>query len=1081
MRKHLGFLGFSAFLMSAVWSTSAFGQQSNEAVVVGSVADPSHSAVSSAVVTLTHLATGATTPVVTGERGEYRTPPLRIGEYAITVEATGFKRINQRGLVLEIGDVRQLDFVLEVGQISETVDVEAAAPLLQSADAAVGTVINNQQIEDLPLNGRDYLQLAALSSGTIPSTSAVGISVGGQNGYAVGFLLDGVDNNNQAIRYSYGNQKEVIKPSVDAIQEFKVATNGYSAEFGRSSSGVVSVSIKSGTNDIHGTAYEFLRNEALDAKNLFATYKSPYKRNDFGASAGAPILRNRLFVFGDFEVTRVRQSVTQVDTVPTIAERQGIFPGAIYDPATYNSATGTRQQFAGNQIPLSRMDPLALKVLSWYPLPQTGTATNNYVYASPQNQDLPRWDLRADEILSDRQNLFFRFSSQTQDAGPVSTLPPDSQVNYYTNANATEITSHGFAAGYNRIWSPSLISSIHVGWNSLLSVYSTPDKQNLNGVIGLPGVSLSYPGGLVSLPITGLTAVGGGGLGNIAGTQARQLSADLTWTKAAHTFKFGVQAYWLQTNFFSPQQSNGILSFNGQYTRNPATLTGGNALADFLLGDSSLGTLSNFETVVQRQPLTDFFVQDDWKVSRRLTLNVGLRYELNMPLVDRFNAIANFDLDTNPSSPRLIPAGSQGSDRSDRALQGIDYLQFAPRFGFAYSLPDEKTVVRGGYGIFYSNVTTPGGMQSLEINPPYHLQVQLATDPNSPTLVLRQGFPAGALSLANANSVLLVSDDRSGAWPVSQQWNFNLQRELPGGILVEVGYYGNNLNHAWRQFDGNPAPPKPGNTNANRIFQSTAVPGTPYTVTLADVIRIQKDGYSRYNALQAKAEKRYKNGLTFIAAYSYSKSIALGENQSGGVQIPYDWAADRAVSSQDMTHHFVGSAVYALPFGRGKVIGSHWTRVTDAVLGGWSVGPIVTVDSGIPVNLTVNGNPSNTGQGSVVGNNDRPNVTGDWHLSDPTVQEWFNTAAFQANAKYTFGNAGRNVLRAPGVINLDLSANKIFRLTERVSAQLRLESFNATNTPALGAPNAVVGSPQFGQIASAGTPRDNQVGLKILF
>jgi hypothetical protein len=1072
---------YAAILLFWFLTATGFAQQADEAIVTGIVVDSSHAPVRLAIVTLNQLATGSRTQTATDERGEYRTPPLRIGEYDITVEAQGFKRASRHGVVLDIGDVRQIDVVLEIGEVSQTVDVEAAAPLLDSADATVGTVINNRQIEDLPLNGRDYLQLAALSSGTIPSVTSVGISIGGQQGYAVGFLLDGVDNNNQAIRYSYGNQKEVIKPSVDAVEEFKVATNGYSAEFGRSSSGVVSVSIKSGTNDLHGTAYEFLRNQALDAKNFFATSQPPYKRNDFGASAGGPILKNRLFLFGDFEVLRLRQTTTEVDTVPTLAERQGIFPGAVYNPLTYNAATGTRQQFAGNQIPLSLTDPIALKFLSWYPLPQTSAPTNNYVYNSPANQDVPRWDLRADEIISDKQNFFFRYSSQVQDAGLVSPLPPNSEVNYFTSATSTDINSKGFALGYNRIWSPSVISSVHVGWNSLLSVFGTPDTQNINALIGFPGVNTSYPGGLVSVPVTGLTSLGGGGLGNIAGTQARQISGDVTWTKGPHTLKFGTQAYWLQTNFFSPQQSNGVMNFNGQYTRNPVTLSGGNALADFLLGDSSLGTISNFETVVQRQPLTDFFVQDDWKAARNLTLSIGLRYELNMPIVDNFNHMANFDLDTNPAGPQLILAGSEGSGRAGRALQGIDYHQFAPRFGFAYSLPGGKTVLRGGYGIFYSNVTTPGGMQSLEINPPYHLQVNVATNPNVPSLLLSQGFPVGTLSLANAANVLLVSDDRNGTWPMSQQWNFNVQRELPGGLLLEIGYYGNKLDHAWRQFDGNPAPPESGNTNSNRLYKTTAVPGTPYTISLADVVRIQKDGYSRYNALQTKLEKRYSKGLTLIASYSYSKTIALGENQSGGVQIPWDWEADRAVSSQDMTHHFVGSAVYALPFGAGKTYGTHWNRVTNAVLGGWSIGPIFTIDSGLPVNLTVNGNPSNTGQGLVVGNNDRPDVVGNWHLSDPTVQEWFNTAAFAPNPKYTFGNAGRNILRAPGLINLDLAASKMFHLTERFSAQLRLESFNVTNTPALGAPNAVVGSPQFGQISSAGTPRDNQIGLKILF
>jgi hypothetical protein len=443
--------------------------------------------------------------------------------------------------------------------------------------------------------------------------------------------------------------------------------------------------------------------------------------------------------------------------------------------------------------------------------------------------------------------------------------------------------------------------------------------------------------------------------------------------------------------------------------------------------------------------------------------------------VQKNDTIANFDLDTVPGQPRLVLAGSQGNDRASRALQGVNYHQVAPRFGFAYALPDNKTVIRGGYGLFYSNFITEGGQQSLEVNPPNALRVNLSTDKTkAPTIVLSQGFAANALSLANATNVTLVSYDRGNATPTAQQWNLDIQRQLPGGVLLEVGYYGNKLDHMWRQIDGNPALPEAGNINSDRLYTSTVVPDTGSSITLADVVRIQKDGYSRYNALQVKVEKRYSKDLTFIASYAYSKTIALGD--TAGVQNALNWAADRAVSSQDMTQHFVGSAVYALPFGRGKTFGAHWNRVSDALLGGWSLGPIVTVNSGMPLNLTVNGNPSNTGSGA-----DRPNVVGDWHLANPTVQQWFNTAAFVANAKYTYGNAGRNVLRGPGLFNLDLAAHKSFRITERVSAQLRLESFNATNTPALGSPNTVVGSSTFGQISSAGTPRDNQIGLKFIF
>jgi hypothetical protein len=1041
-----------------VFARIVAGQQSSDAVVVGSVFDASRGAIPGASVALTHLATNSTIELRTDERGQFRTPPIRIGEYGISIAADGFKRFNRSGVVLNIGDVRQVDAVLEVGQVSESVSVEAAAPLLQTADSTVGTVINNKQIENLPLNGRDYLQLAALSSGTIPSIAlGGGVSIGGQVGTQAAFLLDGLDNNSQQISNSHSGQKEIIKPSVDAIQEFKVVTNSYAAEFGRSSSGVVSVAIKSGSNDLHGSAYEFLRNEALDAKNYFATAKSAYKRNQFGAAIGAPIVRNRTFFFGDFEIGRIRQTATTVSTLPNSAQRGGLFSKTIKDPSTGAA-------FPNNQIPVSRIDQAALKVLGYLPPIQSGAATNNYIYASPQNQDPYRWDFRVDQIVSDKQNLYFRYSTQKLDAGVLAPLPPDSQGNYYSGTGAQTTSSRSFVLVHNRVWSSSLVSSIHAGWNYLDWANGFPG-QKLTG-LGIPGVTEVYPG-FSQMLITGYPNLGVTNIPNWDGSQTRQFSGDLTWNKGAHNLKVGAQSYWLQTNFLSSQRTSGIFSFNGQYTGTP--------WADFLLGTASSASLSNWSYLALRDPYKHFFVQDDWKLSRRVTLNIGLRYELSPPAVQKNDAMSNFDLDTTPGQPRLVAAGSEGGDTASRALQNVNHRQFAPRIGFAYSLPDNKTVIRGGYGVFYSNLITLGGQSSMEVNPPNNVRVSLSPDPVTPSIFLSQGFAANALSVANAKNVELISYDRRGVTPIAQQWNLDIQRELHGGILIEAGYYGNKLDHMWRKIDGNPAPPGAGTANLRRQFLSAAVPGTGSSITLADVIRIQKDGYTRYNGLQVKIEKRYSKGVTFLASYGWSKTLSLGDTDF--VQNPWNWAADRSVAGQDVTHHLVGSAVYALPIGRGRTFGAHWSRTVDAFLGGWSLGPIVTVSSGLPLNLTVNGTPSNTGSVAV----DRPNVVGDWQLADPAVQQWFNTAAFAANAKYTFGNAGRNVLRSPGLFNLDLAAHKTLRLAERVSAQLRLESFNFTNTPPLGIPNAQVGNQSFGQISSAGTPRDNQVALKIVF
>jgi hypothetical protein len=1044
----------SLFLASLALSgvSSAVAQQADNAIVVGTVFDSSRAAVSGAIVKLTHSSTNAVTSILTDERGQYRTPSLRIGDYVLTVEAGGFKHFTQRGVELEIGDVRKLDVVLEIGQASESVNVNAEAPLLQTSDSTVGDVINNKQIEDLPLNGRDYLQLANLSSGTTPSSQ--GVSIGGQAGTQVAFLLDGQDNNNQQISTGHSGQKEVVKPSVDAIEEFKVVTNGYSAEYGRSSSGVVSVAIKSGSNQLHGSAFEFIRNDAVDAKNLFATYKPPYKRNQFGASAGGPVIKNKTFVFGDFETAYIRQSTTTLSTLPTAAQRSGQFSTTIIDPLTGS-------QFPGNQIPLSRFDPVSLNILSYLPLPQTGAATSNYNYQSPANQDNHRYDLRVDQIINDKQNLFFRYSNQVVDSAVSAPLPP-ANGEYYSGGGAQDTNSKSVVVGHNWVWSPSVVSSIRAGWNDLAWTNFFP-SQSLTG-IGIPGVSNASPG-FSNVVITGYPSLGVTNVPNADDSQDRQVSGDVTWSKGQHNLKFGVQAYWLQTNFLSSQQSSGIFSFNGQYTKN--------ALADFLIGAAYQTSISNYSYLALRSAWTDFFVQDDWKVSSRLTLNLGLRYELDPPAVQKNNTISNFDLDSNPGHPVLVPASSSDGIAS-RALQNVDYKQFAPRVGLAYSV-DSKTVIRAGAGLFYSNMITEGGMQSMEINPPNNIRSGFTTNKAlPPTLILSNGFPANALSLANASNVQLISYDRKGVTPVDYQWNFNVQRQLPGGILLEVGYYGNKLDHMWRQIDGNPAPPEAGNINANRLYTSTLVPGTGDTITLGAVTRIQKDGWSAYNGLQTKIEKRYANGVTFIASYAWSKTLSLGD--TSGVQNQLNWMADKAVSSQDMTQHFVASAVYQLPFGKGRQFGSHWNRFTNGVLGGWSFAPILTVSTGLPLNLTVNGNPSNTGSGV-----DRPNVVGNWQLANPTVAEWFNTAAFVANAPYTYGDAGRNIIRAPGLVNLDLALHKSFRITERISGQIRAESFNATNTPALGAPNTVVGNALFGQITSAGSARDNQLGAKVVF
>jgi len=882
-------------LLLLSWGGPIVAQQATEAVILGSVFDASGAGITNATVTVTSVATAATTHIKTDGGGEYRTPPLSIGEYQLTVEASGFKQFSENRIQLAIGDVRKIDVVLQPGEISQVVNVTASGEVLNTSDSTQGTVIGGSLIQELPLttanssatNGRDYLQLALLSAGTAPAIAGVGISIGGQQGYNVGFLLDGIDNNAQFIRYTYGNQKEALKPSVDAVSEFKVETNGYSAEFGRSSSGVVSVSIKSGTNKLHGTAYEFVRNAALDATQFFSPTKTAYNRNDFGAAVGGPLIKDKLFAFGDFEILRVIKDQNVLDSLPTASERAGCFASPVYDPATFNSTTNTRSAFpqvtAANatancpigayQIPSIRFDPLAVTLLGFFPVPAAGTTvtTNDYNYISPANALPLSFDSRVDSNISDKQKAFFRWSTQNQHYPPTISLPAVSGINY-TPAQPTDDYADSFAIGYDRIWSANLLSSFRVGWNYLNSVASSPTSfPNLNAQIGFKGADTTLPGGLVSTSITNFTGIGGGGKGNVTSTETRQVSGDLTWARHEHSFKFGAAQYWLQTNFDSAQQSEGTLVFNGDYTRKGISGTnpyGG--FADFLLGQAFSGSLSNLESVRDRQPLTAIFALDDWRVNKRLTINYGIRYEMNLPPADKYNKTSNDNLDIT-GSPVLVLAGENGGSWPDRSTIHIDHAQFAPRLGFAYSLPGDKTVIRGAWGIFYSNAQQPGGMQSLQINPPFHIQLAYTEALTTTNLTLQNGFPAGVLTPGGESDVQTVSDDTNGRWPRAQEWNVNIQRALPKDILVEVGYVGNSLTGAWMQYDGNQAPPEPTpkgapNADVNRPFQTLAIPGTGYTITsLADIVRIGKIGYSYYNALQTKFEKRYSHGTSLLA------------------------------------------------------------------------------------------------------------------------------------------------------------------------------------------------------------------------
>jgi Carboxypeptidase regulatory-like domain/TonB dependent receptor-like, beta-barrel len=1070
---------FRAILLLAA-ATALHAQTAAE--LGGTVRDASGALVPGVAVAVTKLDTQTIRNTVTNEAGYFVVPLLPPGEYQIKLSKEGFKTVTEKGIILQVNEQARQDFTMDVGAVVESVTINSTVPLLETASAARGQVIDNQKIVDLPLNGRDYLQLALVSvgAGQVPTGRMNTFSASGQRAYDNTYLLDGADNNTMQ-RASQARRAEVVKPSIDAIQEFKVLTNAYSAEFGRAGGGVVSLSIKSGTNAIHGSAFEFLRNDKLDGRNFFDAARPSFKRNQYGASAGGPVKKNKTFIFGDYEATRVRQPRTVVSTVPTVREISGDFgellPGTIiYDPATYNATSKTRTPFANNRIPASSFDPVGVKLASFYPTPNQPGLARNFLFNPPGTDDVDRGDVRIDHNLSERNHLFGRYSHSNEVTGSSPDIPGPAWGN---NANATPFTYMGQSGmlGYDHVFSPRFLVEAKLAWNQLFTSRDSPINNNVNSEIGLKGVEQVLPG-MAGVPVNGYAGLGlGANIPNLSGSQNRQAIVNFTSIRAAHTLKWGANLNWIQQFLTNPVNAQGSITFNGEYTRDTVSLRGGSPAADLLLGTASAGTVSNWVWNDLRRKFFDFFVQDEWRISRRLTLTPGLRYELHPQWIDRLNQLDNVFFSAN-APPRLVL--SKNGSQFDRALVNTDKRNFAPRMGLAWQL-GQHTVIRAGYGIYFGNDI---GNISFGTNPPYSYSATLTPDPTIPSLFLRTGLPSNLLTPANASNISLGAEDPNRRNPYNQQWNFTIQQQLRGEILVEIGYVGATAHRIQQTNDINSPPPGPGQANSRRPIKSIAVPPDNVIVgPLAGISYEMGNSNQNYEGLQVRVEKRLTHGLSFSVNYVFSKTISDGEGgasigtTSTGPQDPRNLRAERALADEYFKHRFVPTAVYDLPFGRGRKFLNHAPRALELIAGGWTGAAAMTLSSGLRVDLGVQGNPSNTG------GHDRPNVLHDWYLGpdERSVSRWFDTTAFAPNAAFTFGNAARNLIGGPPLHNLDMALYKTVPIVERVRIQFRAEAFNATNTPYFGSPNANVGAPAFGQISSANPPRNLQFALKVLF
>lgn len=1054
--------------LALVWALSpAARAQVDAGSIVGTVHDQTGAAVPGASVVATETKTNATTTATTDAAGNYVATPLRIGTYSLSVEAPGFRKKTRDGIVLRVQDRLRVNFDLEVGGVAETLVVSGEAPVVQTETSSLGEVVDARQIVDLPLNGRNYVDLAILTSGVIRTLEGNNGNVGGSfvtngaRGTLNNFILDGIDNN------SNDNGTNVIQTPVDALEEFKIQTSNYSAEFGRSGGAVINASIKSGTNDISGSAFYFLRDESLDARQFFedpAEPKAPFHFQQFGGSLGGPIRKDKTFFFFDYQGERNREAGTAILTVPTEAQRRGDFSeegnSTIYDPLT-------GEPFPGNVIPSSRISPISQAFANLYPNPNRPGLRNNYLTNPELTSHVNQGDLRIDHIFSGTDRAFLRFSMSRGQTIIPQPLPGLANGGDYGTGNNTSNT-YGASLGYTHTFSSTVVNELRVGFSKL----NGTDGISLGGQ-KLPPPELRIPGVIQDPRVDGVTVFSPANYSFVgdpefiptyADNGEIQFSDSLSLVRGRHSLKTGIQLRRSSFDIFQIAQPRGKLSFSGEFTQSQDSPDGtGDSMADALLGLASQLDISTLTGVKNRTPIFGAFVQDDFKVNDALTLNVGLRYDYVGPTVEKDNRQSNFDYATG----KIIVAGQDGNSRG---LISVDKLSFAPRLGFAWS-PDKsgKTAIRGGWGRYFSPQEVRTGFQ-LGYNPPFLIALSQSSDFGvTPATTIDEGFPALD---ASATPFVLTADQRFRS-PYYDQWNLSVQRQLPFDTLFEIAYVGSKGRRLQVMLDRNQPAPGPGDPQERR----------PYPA-FGDFGSISNTGKSKFNSLQLKVSKRYTHGLWFLSAFTYGKATNDMPEiccASPWPQNSLDVAAEVGRADFDQRYRSVTSLTWDLPFGKGRKFMNR-DGALNAILGGWQIGGIVTIGSGFPFSPHIGVDTSNTGTFGAL----RPDALRDGNLpsGQRTPQQWFDVSAFATPADFTFGNAKRNSLEGPGIKTADLFLKKAFRVSKTGRLELRIEAFNAFNHPNFGLPESFVdaGEGAAGVITSTSIKmRQVQFGVRYVF
>ncbi len=1100
------------FLVSLA-ATSVADAQFVRGSILGRVTDQTDAIVSDAQVKLQNQGTNEGKTASTDAEGNYSFPALLPGAYRIEVSRQGFTTQVVSDIGLEVNQTARIDVKLAVGELVQRVETTASLQLLKTDASDVGAVISNKQIIELPLNGRDYLSLARLIPGAIPSRAGAtagqkgvnrSVNVAGARDTSVAFLLDGVDTNDIVF------QTPSVTPSVDAIQEFKVLSDTYSAEFGRGSTQIITA-LKSGTNDVHSTLLYFNRNSKFAARNFFQpTAVARLNQTQFGGTFGGPVTlpkiykgRDKTFFFLNYEGSRIRTGGTGFAYVPWAELRAGDFSGAgnptIYDPNTWDPATRTRQPFAGNRIPSARVSPLANKILSFYPSPNfTGQAGRNYAATIPGVDDSNNANARIDHRFSGSDNVFGRYSILDRQHPSPGTLP--------FSGTTDAIRGQNVALNWVHVFTPNLLNEARAGFNR--SKYYTmpvgsPSANPAKDVFGFKN-TIDDPTVGFGLPLFNLSN-GFSGLGPGSQfpansvVQTYQYVDNLTWVRGPHTMKAGFDLRRTRMTAVVGNSARGNAQFTGQFTNLPSLSgTTGSSIADLLLGLPQTIQSSVGDGIAHDYTnLYSFYFQNDWKVSSRLTLNLGVRYEYASPYVEKLDRFTIIDFNDRTSGGRLLLANSTkafipgkgvvdiGGSPTSRSLIPPDRNNLAPRIGLAYR-PVAKTVIRAGAGMFF-DVQEGNEAQFLRNNPPYLFAQNLASDPFIPSFRLDDLFPSPNQP---TGSIQPFSEDITNRTPYLIQWSTAVEREIMNNLTMEVGYVGSsgkrllrrsNFQQGSRILVTDPANPTP-------LAQRVDFPNFSNN----SILSTDNGGSSSYHGLLTKVERRFASGFALLFSYTFSKAIADShsssnfDNTPSNPQCRCDFSAEKGPAAFDIKHRAVFSYSYNLPLGKGRKFLNNG-NVVDKLVGGWQVNGITSFQSGPPFTLATPGDNANIGA-----SNQRPNLVGDPYGGIDTsasIQKrgvdqgttYFNKAAFVLPPLFRLGNVGKNTLYGPGSQNWDFSVFKNTGITERINAQFRAEFFNVFNHPNFNLPNRTINQPTTGMITGAGSPRIVQFGMKLMF